>query len=397
MATIQLRNIAHRYHGAPTDTLLDLNLTIADGEAHALLGASGTGKTTLLNLLSGLIRPTAGAIYFDDVDVTTDEPRQRNVAQVFQFPVLYESLSVRDNLSFPLITRGISRRHANARADEVAELLELEPVMRAKPGALSMFQAQKAAIGRALVRTDVSIILLDEPLTAVEPSAKWQLRRTLKQIHETQPITMIYVTHDQTEALTFADRVSVLHNGAILQSASPQTLVERPAHEHVAHFIGSPGMNLIPADYWPLEIPSDASVGFRPEWATVSADSSERSSFSSERPDSSGQQPDSSDGSEAGQPSDLVGSVTVLAVDVLGARDGQATGIVTASIKRFETERFPAQRPDTAVSDAAVSEVTSFEIKTRQRINGLRPGDRALLAVPPARRLLFRNGRLEDR
>ena len=221
MAEVVLKKVSHRYSESVNDTFSNVDLVIEKGEAHALLGSSGSGKTTILNLLWGLARPSAGRVFFDGLDVTGAPPRERNVAQVFQFPVLYESLSVKENLSFPLKNLGWRGDRLKARVADIAERLELTECLNRRPDSLSLFEKQLVAIGRALVRPEIALVLLDEPLTAVEPATKWQLRRVLKQAQEELDATMIYVTHDQTEALTFADRISVLHEGEILQTGTP--------------------------------------------------------------------------------------------------------------------------------------------------------------------------------
>ena len=177
MAQITLDNIAFRYPGAQQDALTGLSLDIADGEAHALLGASGSGKTTLLNLLSGLISPSAGTLQFDGRDVSRTAARDRDVAQVFQFPVLYESLSVAQNLAFPLETRAIPAARAAERIDYILSELDISGIRDRRSKSLSLFEKQLVAVGKALVREDVSMVLLDEPLTAVEPRIKWRLRQ----------------------------------------------------------------------------------------------------------------------------------------------------------------------------------------------------------------------------
>lgn len=246
MARLRFEDVSHRYGDGPW-VLEGLQLDVADGEAHALLGPSGAGKSTLLNLLSGLRAPTSGRIRLDDADVTHASPRARNIAQVFQFPVIYDGLSVRGNLMFPLRNQGVAAPAAKARVDAIAELMELTHVLDARSSGLSAYDRQKAAMARALVRPDVAAVLLDEPLTAVEPGAKWRLRRALKSVQRELGLTMIYVTHDQLEALSFADRVSVMEGGRILQTATPAALCDDPDHAFVGHFIGSPGMNLLPA------------------------------------------------------------------------------------------------------------------------------------------------------
>lgn len=267
MAQITLENIGFRYPGAAQDTLSRLSLDIANGEAHALLGASGAGKTTLLNLLSGLIVPTAGKLLFDGLDVSQLAGRARNVAQVFQFPVLYESLSVAENLAFPLKTRGVGPAETTDRVDYICSELDISELRKRKANTLSLFEKQLVAVGKALVRKNVSLILLDEPLTAVEPKIKWRLRQTLRKVQEDTGVTMIYVTHDQTEALTFADRVSVLTDGGILQTGTPAEIYRSPAHEFIGHFVGSPGMHFVPNSA--VGVTLGERLGFRPEWAVI--------------------------------------------------------------------------------------------------------------------------------
>jgi glycerol transport system ATP-binding protein len=172
-------------------------------------------------------------------------PQARNIAQVFQFPVVYDTMTVFDNLAFPLRNQGLDEARVRARVEEIAEVLDLAGVLRKKARNLSADEKQKVSMGRGLVRDDVSAILFDEPLTVIDPHLKWKLRRKLKQIHEQFNITMIYVTHDQLEASTFADKIAVMHGGRIVQFGTPRELFERPRHTFVGYFIGSPGMNLI--------------------------------------------------------------------------------------------------------------------------------------------------------
>jgi len=267
MALIDLQDLTFRYPGAAEATLTDLHLRVVDGEAHALLGASGAGKTTLLNLLSGILKPTNGRILFDGVDVSDWSGRQRGVTQVFQFPVLYESLSVADNLVFPLRTRKASRTLIAARLQIIGDELALGPLLERKPRELSLFEKQLVALGKALMHPDIKVVLLDEPLTAVEPRIKWRLRQSIKRVQADLGVTMIYVTHDQTEALTFADRVSVLTTDGILQTGTPQEIYQAPQHEFVGHFVGSPGMNFVPAAA--LGLDDCEQLGFRAEWAEL--------------------------------------------------------------------------------------------------------------------------------
>ena len=246
MARIELREVGHAYHPGGPSALRPLNLTWDDGGAYALLGPSGCGKTTMLNIMSGLVRPSQGRVLFDGHDVTDLDPRGRNIAQVFQFPVIYDTMTVFDNLAFPLRNRGIPDAEVTGRVVEIAEMLDLGDQLRRRAAGLTADAKQKISLGRGLVRTDVAAVLFDEPLTVINPHMKFLLRRKLKQVHEKLGITFIYVTHDQNEALTFADKVVVMHEGDVVQIGSPQDLFERPAHTFVGHFIGSPGMNLFP-------------------------------------------------------------------------------------------------------------------------------------------------------
>lgn len=250
MAQICLDDIAHSYLPSPrSDTdwaLKRIHNVWEDGGAYALLGPSGCGKTTLLNIISGLLTPSRGRVRFGDIDVTTRPPEKRNIAQVFQFPVLYDTMSVFDNLAFPLKNRGFGKDYIQSRVQTVAQMLELETVLNKKAEGLGADAKQKISLGRGLVREDVAAILFDEPLTVIDPQLKWQLRCKLKEIHEQLKLTLIYVTHDQVEALTFADQVVVMYEGEIVQTGTPQELFEFPNHKFVGYFIGSPGMNFLP-------------------------------------------------------------------------------------------------------------------------------------------------------
>ncbi len=250
MARIELKGVAHSYMADPQReadfALRPMDHVWRDGGAYALLGPSGCGKTTLLNVISGLIRPSRGEVLYDDRNVVDLPPQARNIAQVFQFPVIYDTMTVYENLAFPLRNRGVAAAQIDQRVREVAEMLELTADLRRRARALGADAKQKISLGRGLVRSDVAAILFDEPLTVIDPHLKWQLRRKLKQIHERYNLTLVYVTHDQNEALTFADQVVVMYEGRIVQVGTPQELFEAPQHTFVGYFIGSPGMNLLP-------------------------------------------------------------------------------------------------------------------------------------------------------
>ncbi len=257
MAEIILRAISHSYQlapgsrerrrgAAPSWALRDVELRWRDGGAYALLGPSGCGKTTLLGIISGLIQPTRGTVHHGGKDVTHASSRDRNIAQVFQFPVVYDTMTVRDNLAFPLRNRGLAAAEIDRRVRRIAEALELTALLASRATGLTADQKQILALGRGLVRDDVAAILFDEPLTVIDPHRKWLLRRKLKEIHRQFRHTLIYVTHDQTEALTFADEVVVMQAGQVLQQGTPEQLFLQPAHTYVGYFIGSPGMNVLP-------------------------------------------------------------------------------------------------------------------------------------------------------
>ena len=251
MARIDL-DLAHSYKPNPQHdsdyALLPLKMCFADGGAYALLGPSGCGKTTMLNIISGLLTPSQGSVRFDGNEVTRASPQQRNIAQVFQFPVIYDTMTVAENLAFPLRNRGVAQSQISKRVGEIAEMLELSAQLNQRAAGLSADAKQKISLGRGLVRSDVSAVLFDEPLTVIDPHLKWQLRRKLKQIHNELKLTLIYVTHDQVEALTFAEQVVVMTRGKAVQVGAADALFERPAHTFVGHFIGSPGMNFLQAD-----------------------------------------------------------------------------------------------------------------------------------------------------
>ena len=250
MSKISLVELAHSYLADPRNdedwALKTMSIDWSDGGAYALLGPSGCGKTTLLNIISGLLAPTQGTVWFDDRDVTATPADQRNIAQVFQFPVVYDTMTVYDNLAFPLRNRRFPEAQVNKRVRQIASMLNLDDMLANRAAGLSADGKQKISLGRGLVRPDVNVIMFDEPLTVIDPHLKWVLRSKLKELHQQVGLTMIYVTHDQTEALTFADHVVVMDEGTVVQIGTPVELFEHPQHTFVGHFIGSPGMNVLP-------------------------------------------------------------------------------------------------------------------------------------------------------
>ncbi|HET9161494.1 MAG TPA: ABC transporter ATP-binding protein [Caulobacteraceae bacterium] len=247
MARIGLEGVSHAYDRG-VNALARIDHVFGDGGAYALLGPSGCGKTTLLNIISGLITPSEGRVRFGDKDVTALPTRDRNIAQVFQFPVIYDTMTVAQNLAFPLKNRGVPAAESASRVERVLDMLDLKDWAARRARGLTADQKQKISLGRGLVRTDVNAVLFDEPLTVIDPQMKWRLRSQLKEIHRESRLTMVYVTHDQTEALTFADQVVVMFEGQIVQIGTPAELFDHPRHTFVGYFIGSPGMNLIAAE-----------------------------------------------------------------------------------------------------------------------------------------------------
>jgi glycerol transport system ATP-binding protein len=202
-------------------------------------------RTTMLNIISGLIHPSDGRVLLGGKDVTLVKTAERNIAQVFQFPVVYQSKTVFDNLAFPLRCRHWSSTRIHARVEEIAELLGLTSRLRMSALRLSADEKQLISLGRGLVRDDVAALLMDEPLTVIDPQMKFELRRKIKQANDRTKHTVIYVTHDQNEAMTFADEILVMKAGRVIQRGTPQELFEKPHDAYVGNFIGSPGMNFI--------------------------------------------------------------------------------------------------------------------------------------------------------
>ena len=249
MARIELKHIGHAYNrtdGAPRYALYPLDLVWEDGASYALLGPSGCGKTTMLNIVSGLLTPSEGQVLINGRDVIGIPAARRNIAQIFQFPVVYASKSVYENLAFPLRCRNMASREIDRRVNEIAELLNLDAILQRPARKLTPDAKQLISLGRGLVRDDVAVILMDEPLTVIDPELKFRLRRKLKDVSARHGHTLVYVTHDQNEAMTLAEQVIVMDNGHVVQVGTPQDLFENPAHTHVGYFIGSPSMNFLP-------------------------------------------------------------------------------------------------------------------------------------------------------
>lgn len=251
MAKVTFSNIGQSYDknsDVESWALKPIDIVFESGMTYGLVGPSGCGKTTMLNLISGIIRPTQGSILFDENDVTAKPISQRNVAQVFQFPTIYKQMTVFDNLAFPLICRKWPKDQVKARVEDIAEQIGIAASLGKSAKKLRADEKQLVSLGRGLIRDDVTALLMDEPLTVIDPQYKSELRRKIKKIVQGKQITMIYVTHDQYEAMTFADEVLVMSYGRLVQRGNAEELFERPNTRYVGNFIGSPAMNFLKAD-----------------------------------------------------------------------------------------------------------------------------------------------------
>lgn len=279
MAKVRLEQLRKTFgHG---DVIAELNVTVEDRELFMIVGPSGCGKSTLLHMIAGLESPTEGRIVFDDQEVTAMPPRERDVGLVFQNYALYPHMTVADNLAFPL---RVSRRHTAAGRTgietdvrRVAARLGIEELLHRRPRELSGGQQQRVALGRAIIRNP-RVLLLDEPLSNLDPPLRAAMRAELRRLHDEVGLTMIYVTHDQAEAMTVADRVAVLERGRLRQVGAPRELYEKPANGFVAGFIGYPPMNLLKAHITQgcavagsIRVPLSPAVGTPAEkaWVTV--------------------------------------------------------------------------------------------------------------------------------
>lgn len=293
--SVSVRDLSLRFGNVPV--LEHLDLDVRDGEFLVLLGPSGCGKSTLLNCIAGLIDVTDGQVFIHGLNVTWEEPKDRHIGMVFQSYALYPQMSVRRNLDFGLRTAGVPADEIQRRIARTAEILQVEPLLDRKPSQLSGGQRQRVAIGRALVR-DVDVFLFDEPLSNLDAKLRSELRVEIKRLHQKLANTMVYVTHDQIEAMTLADRIAVMKGGKIQQLGTPQEIYNRPVNRFVAGFIGSPQMNFlsgqlepgpspafragevgVPLDRYAFEAAAAAGpcvIGIRPESVVTGADAAAR-------------------------------------------------------------------------------------------------------------------------
>ena len=284
MARLELVDVGHTYApGADEETwaLKPLSLTLEDSKTYAMVGPSGCGKTTLLNILSGLVTPSRGQVLFDGVEVTRLPTKARNIAQVFQFPVIYATMTVYENLAFPLQCRGWDKARIDVKVRAVAEALDLADRLRQPARRLTADDKQLISLGRGLVRDDVAALLMDEPLTVIDPQLKFSLRRKILEITDQFRPTVIYVTHDQYEAMSLAQEVLVMKDGRVMQQGTPEQLFEAPASTYVGYFVGSPAMNFLTVQgangdltlggrpvetAWDVATVHGMQIGIRPEY-----------------------------------------------------------------------------------------------------------------------------------
>ncbi|MET3898078.1 multiple sugar transport system ATP-binding protein [Devosia sp. UYZn731] len=236
----------HKRYGA-LETLKSIDLSLADGEFLVLLGPSGCGKSTILNIIAGLIEPSSGDVRIGERSVIGLHPKNRDIAMVFQSYALYPNLTVARNIGFGLEMRGVARVDRDMAIAKVADTLQISKLLDRKPAELSGGQRQRVAIGRALVRNP-AIFLFDEPLSNLDAKLRTEMRTEIKRLHQLLGTTMVYVTHDQIEAMTLATRIAVIKDGQIEQLGTPEEVYQRPASTFVASFVGSPGMNLLTAN-----------------------------------------------------------------------------------------------------------------------------------------------------
>jgi multiple sugar transport system ATP-binding protein len=246
MASVELKGVRKEF-GREVVALHDLHIAIADQEFVSLLGPSGCGKSTALRIIAGLETPTAGRVLFDGEDITGLAPAERNIAMVFQSYALYPHMSVRQNLEYGLRKRGVARDQRTAKVAGIAAMLQIEGLLERYPRQLSGGQRQRVALGRALIR-DPRVFLLDEPLSNLDAKLRVHMRAEIAALREKVRTTMVYVTHDQLEAMTLSDRIIVMDRGRVQQVGTPEAVYARPANRFVAEFIGTPSMSIVPGE-----------------------------------------------------------------------------------------------------------------------------------------------------
>jgi ABC-type sugar transport system ATPase subunit len=246
MYDIRLENVTKKF--ADFTAVDNISFTIPKSSVTVLLGPSGCGKTTLMRMIAGLETPTSGKVFFGEHEVTNVPTKRRNIGMVFQYPVIYRGTSVRKNLELPLLSEKLSKAELDKRIDEVAEILDLTSVLKRQVEELDNGTRQKIAVGREVARQP-RIILFDEPITNIDLTSKLELKRSMKELFGRLQQTIVYVTHDHTEAMTLADQIALMQDGVITQSDSPKEIYEKPNSQFAGWFLGNPGMNFVPPEF----------------------------------------------------------------------------------------------------------------------------------------------------
>jgi multiple sugar transport system ATP-binding protein len=361
LAEVSVRNLGVAF--GYLKVLKDLNLEVASGEFIVLLGPSGCGKSTLLNAIAGLLDINSGQVWIDGKNVTWMEPKDRGIGMVFQSYALYPQMTAERNLTFGLRVARVPKDEIAARVEKAASLLQIKPLLQRRPAELSGGQRQRVAIGRALVR-DVDVFLFDEPLSNLDAKLRTELRVEIKKLHSQLGSTMIYVTHDQIEALTLADRVAVMHGGVIQQLATPKEIYRRPINRFVAGFVGSPAMNFVEGTL----AHDGAAIAIRlADGALVHLGGYEFSAAPEDgRPVVLGVRPEQMDVKAAGGPSAL--PIEVSLIDPMGA-DSLLWGTVgaeTVSVRIGPDDSFPPGQKIQAWFQP--SHASLFDAKSGERI-----------------------------
>jgi multiple sugar transport system ATP-binding protein len=339
--------------------LRELNLDIGQGEFLVLLGSSGCGKSTLLNCIAGLLDVSDGQIWINGQNVTWAQPSERGIGMVFQSYALYPQMSVAGNLSFGLKNARLPKAEIAKRVARAAEVLQIEPLLNRKPGALSGGQRQRVAIGRALVR-DVDVFLFDEPLSNLDAKLRADLRVEIKRLHQQLKNTMIYVTHDQVEAMTLADRIAIMKSGAIQQLGTPHEIYNRPVNKYVADFIGSPSMNFLAGEV--------ADGQFRTTGLTISLAGYEFASATRSGPAWLGIRPEHVGIGDPAGPAAFAADVTVDIVEPMGS-DTLVWVTLAGQPFRFRVDgQYPVAVGDTLTIGAETMRASLFHKATEARM-----------------------------
>ena len=279
MSSVTLKKVSKRFTNAETDAVDQVDLEINNKEFLVILGPSGSGKSSLLRLIAGLEETTGGEVYFGNELVNDVSPRERNISMVFQNFALFPNMTVYDNIAFPIRASGKDSENLDSEVKRIASMLQIEGLLDRKPGALSGGEQQRVSLGRAIIKKP-KVFLMDEPLSNLDASLRSELRTEIKKLHKELGITFIYVTHDQTEAMSMADRIALIKDGKLLQVDKPEVIYNDPNHSWIGSFLGTPPMNLVSSSDLGDSISTKKGtsvVGIRPENLKVSSEKSKLS------------------------------------------------------------------------------------------------------------------------